>query len=51
MERMQIPGITNEVAFTDFYKGLRQRSDFMFDIVRKQLFTLPEALAEAERVI
>ena len=51
LERIQIPGLSDDVAYTGFVKGLRQGSEFKFDLIRKQIFTLPEALAEAERYI
>ena len=51
LERIQIPDLSDDVAYTGFVKGLRQGSEFKFDLIRKQIFTLPEALAEAERCI
>ena len=49
--RIQIQGLSDEVAFTDFFKGLRDGSTFKFDLVRKGAFTLQAALREAESYI
>ena len=49
--RIQIQGLSDEVAYTDFFKGLKDGSAFKFDLVRKRIFTLQEALLEAEAYI
>src|SRR6185437_1867794 len=49
--RIQIQGLSDEVAFTEFFKGLRDGSTFKFDLVRKGAFMLQAALREAESYI
>ncbi|XP_021756212.1 uncharacterized protein LOC110721385 [Chenopodium quinoa] len=51
LERIQVQGVLDEVAYTDFFKGLKNGSQFKFDLIRKRVFTLPEALREAETYI
>ena len=33
--RIQIQGLSDEVAFTDFFKGLKDGSTFKYELVRK----------------
>ncbi|XP_021739588.1 uncharacterized protein LOC110705972 [Chenopodium quinoa] len=49
--RIQMPNLPDEVAYTDFFKGLKDRSNFKFDLVRKRVATLQEAMMEAETYI
>ena len=49
--RIQIQGLPDEVAYTDFFRGLKDGSTFKFDLVRKRVATLQEALIEAEAYI
>lgn len=49
--RIQIHGLSDEVAFTDFFKGLKDGSTFKYELVRKQIFTLQGALREAKAYI
>ncbi|XP_021735522.1 uncharacterized protein LOC110702157 [Chenopodium quinoa] len=49
--RIQIHGLSDEVAYTDFFKGLKDGSTFKFDLVRKRVSTLHEALMKAEAYI
>ncbi|XP_021717458.1 uncharacterized protein LOC110685268 [Chenopodium quinoa] len=49
--RIQIPNLPDEVAYTDFFKGLKDGSNFKFDLVRKRVATLQEAMMEAETYI
>ncbi|XP_021775720.1 uncharacterized protein LOC110739572 [Chenopodium quinoa] len=51
MMRIQIQGLFDDVAYTDFFKGLKDGSTFKFDLVRKKVSTLHEALMEAEAYI
>jgi retrotransposon gag protein len=49
--RIQIQGLPDEVAYTDFFRGLKDGSTFKFDLVRKRVATLQEALIEVEAYI
>ncbi|XP_021739691.1 uncharacterized protein LOC110706082 [Chenopodium quinoa] len=49
--RIQIPNLPDEVAYTDFFKGLKDGSNFKFDLVRKRVATLQEAMMDAETYI
>lgn len=49
--RIQIQGMSDEVSYTDFFKGLKDGSTFKFDLVRKRVATLQEALMEVEAYI
>ncbi|XP_021729506.1 uncharacterized protein LOC110696506 [Chenopodium quinoa] len=49
--RIQIHGLSDEVAYTDFFKGVKDGSTFKFDLVRKRVSTLYEALMKAEAYI
>ena len=48
---LQIQGLSDKVAYTDFFKGLKDGSTFKFGLVRKRFATLQEALMEAEAYI
>ncbi|XP_021730524.1 uncharacterized protein LOC110697465 [Chenopodium quinoa] len=46
--RIQIQGMSDDVAYTNFNKGVKNMSTFKFDLVWKKVATLKEALMEAE---
>ncbi|XP_021727212.1 uncharacterized protein LOC110694346 [Chenopodium quinoa] len=49
--RIQIQGLSDDVAYIDFFKGLKDGSTFKLDLVRKRVSTLHEALMKAEAYI
>ncbi|XP_021718800.1 uncharacterized protein LOC110686482 [Chenopodium quinoa] len=49
--RIQIQELSDDVAYTDFFKGLKDGSTFKFDLVRKRVSTLHEALMKEEAYI
>ena len=50
-ESLQITGLTEEVAFHNFFKGLLDRSRFKFDIVHKGVRSMAEVMYEAKSYI
>ncbi|XP_021733430.1 uncharacterized protein LOC110700230 [Chenopodium quinoa] len=48
---IQIQGLSDDVAYTNLFKGLKDGSAFKFDLFRKRISTLQEALMEAEAYI
>ncbi|XP_021728738.1 uncharacterized protein LOC110695819 [Chenopodium quinoa] len=49
--KIQIQGLSDELAYKEFFKGLKDESPFKFDLIRKRVATLQEALMVADAYI
>lgn len=48
-ESLQIAGLSDDVAYDNFFRGLHPDSDFKFDLVRRGHTNITQALKEAEK--